>query len=160
MNCIVGIIIIALSSAGIVCSGTRPTQVFDSFGDICCDAEKARLDNFAIALQNEPEATGYIIFYGGTHQKYPWCSSKREVLPHRGESQARAARLKPYLVNSRAMDARRIIVIDGGYREAWTAELWIVPKGMQAPTPTPTVQPKDVRYRRGRVKKSHYVCEV
>ena len=160
MAYIIGMLILASSFSRIASSGTRPTQIFDSFGDICCDAEKARLDNFAVALQNEPQGTGYIIFYGGTRYKYPWCSSKREVLPRRGESQARATRLKPYLVNSCAMDPQRIIVINGGYRETLTAELWIVPKGAQAPTPTPTVQPKDVRFRRGAIRKRAYECEV
>jgi len=27
-------------------------QIFDTFGAVCCDDEKARLDNFAIALDH------------------------------------------------------------------------------------------------------------
>jgi hypothetical protein len=38
---------------------------FDEYGDICPGDEKARLDNFAIQLQNNPELQAYIIFYGG-----------------------------------------------------------------------------------------------
>jgi len=136
------------------------TQIFDTFGDVCCDDEKARLDNFAIALDHQLDSTGYIIFYGGRRYKYPWCSSHRELLAQRGQSQARAARLKPYLVGTRLIDSKRIVVIDGGYRENWAAELWIVPKGGNPPTPTPTLKPGDIRYRKGRVRKSHYVCDV
>lgn len=153
-------IIISLTFCALVCAETGPVEIFDTFGDVCCNDEKARLDNFAIALAQEPESTGYIIFYGGTRHKYPFCSSRRLMLPRRGESQARAARLKPYLVNSRGIDPRRIVVIDGGYRETWAADLWIVPKGGSPPTPTPTVQPQDIRYRKGRIQKRYYECEV
>jgi hypothetical protein len=135
-----------------------PTQIFDSFGDICCNDEKAHLDNFAVAILAQPDSQGYIIFYGGRRQSYPYCHSRQRLQRH-GDAQARAARLKPYLVNLRGLDPARVIVIDGGYREAWTAELWIVPKGATPPTPSPTVQPKDIRYRRG-VRKRFHECEV
>jgi len=42
---------------------------FDEFGDINCEDEMARLDNFAIQLQNEPAAKGVMIFYGGRRFK-------------------------------------------------------------------------------------------
>ena len=137
-----------------------PIQKFDSFGDTCCNDEKARLDNFALTLQQQPEAIGYIIFYGGKTQNFPSCQSAHPRLPRHGDAQARAARLKPYLVNTRSIDASRVVVIDGGYRESWTAELWIVPKGTPPPTPSPTVKRRDIRYRKGRVKKSEYECQV
>src|SRR5712691_8379870 len=68
---------------------------FDAFGDIKCEDEYARLDNFAIQLQNEPTAKGLIIFYGGR--------SFRGKLPRRGDAAARAARLRPYLVKRRGI---------------------------------------------------------
>jgi len=127
--------------------------MFDHFGDICCEDEKARLDNFAVQLQNEPNATGYIIYYGGRLLKT--CGSTRTRLPLRGEAQARAARLKPYMANAwRGFDTKRVIVINGGYRESWEAELWIVPPGKQPPTLTPTVNASAIRFRRGRASRS------
>ena len=135
-------------------------RLFDKFGDTCCDDEKARLDNFTNELQNNPEFTGYIIFYGGRRHNYPYCHSSRLRLPRRGEAEARASRLKPYLVESRGVDAARIVVINGGYRERWEAELWIVPKGTNPPTPTPTVKPQEIRHRKGRARVSDYHCEV
>lgn len=135
-------------------------QLFDRFGDTCCDDEKARLDNFALALANQPGALGYIVFYGGRRQNYPYCWSARQRLQRRGEAQARAARIKPYLVYNRGIDSARVFVIDGGYRESWTAELWIVPLGASPPIPSPTVQPREIRFRRGRIKPHDYDCEV
>jgi hypothetical protein len=93
---------------------------FDEYGNIRFNDEKARLDNFAIQLQNEPGSEGYIIAYGT-------CT---------GEGQARADRAKNYLVNTRGVDAARIFTIDGGCRADLTVELWIRPTGATAPAAT------------------------
>ncbi len=125
---------------------------FDEYGDICDEDEMARLDNFATQLQRNPELQAYIIFYGG--RCYSSCGydypRHRPRRPLKGEAEARAARIKPYLVNTRGLDSESIFVISGGHRESWTAELWIVPKGEKPPPPTPTIQPQDVKYRKGR----------
>ena len=102
------------------CSFTvnQPTvsRKFDEYGDIRFNDEKARLDNYAIQLQNEPGATGYIVVYAARTGPA-------------GQAQARADRAKDYLVNTRGIDAARIITIDGGCREELTVELWITPQG-------------------------------
>jgi hypothetical protein len=66
--------------------------------------------------------------------------------------------VKPYLVDTRGVDAKRIVVINGGYREEWTAELWIVPKGATPPNPSPTLAAKDIRFRKGKIPKDAYEC--
>ncbi|HKZ02916.1 MAG TPA: hypothetical protein VJ180_11780, partial [Pyrinomonadaceae bacterium] len=96
----------------------KPVAVkFDEYGNIRFNDEKARLDNFAIQLQNQPSAQGYYIVYGS-------CA---------GEGQARADRAKDYLVNNRGIDASRIVIVDGGCRSELGVELWIVPSGADAP---------------------------
>jgi hypothetical protein len=111
------------------CSGTtascttqvRPPKAearkFDEYGNIRFNDEKARLDNYAIQLQNEPGSTGTIIAYGS-------CA---------GEAQARADRAKDYLVNTRGIEAGRITTVDGGCRADLTVQLWVVPTGADAP---------------------------
>ncbi|MER3429188.1 MAG: hypothetical protein C4334_14065, partial [Pyrinomonas sp.] len=105
---------------------------FDEYGNIAFNDEKARLDNFAIQLQNQPGAQGYIIAYGGRRGRA-------------GEALRRAERAKDYLVNTRGIEAGRIVTVDGGYRETLTVELWIVPQGAEPPTPTPTVDASEVQ---------------
>jgi hypothetical protein len=108
-----------------------------------------------------PEARGYIVFYGGRRHASPFCSSSRQRLPRHGEAQARAARLKPYMLRAwPTLEPERVIVVDGGYREAWEAELWIVPKGGSIPKPTPTLKIQNMRFRRGKVREGDYHCEV
>lgn len=138
-------------------AGEEPTKV-DEFASICCEDEKARLDYFSTELQNNPGAQGYIIFYGGRRYESCWYGGQRRGArrPRFGEAEKRAARIKPYLINQRGFDPQRITVVNGGYREAWMAELWIVPGGAKPPVPTPTLQRKDIRYRRGRVTKREF----
>lgn len=122
---------------------------FDEFPGIRFNDEKARLDNFAIELKNSPSAQGYIIVYGA--------SSGPVQL-----AQSRANRAREYLVNYRAVDARRIITVDGGCRAATDIELWIVPAGASPPTPDrslavpcgsgPAIPARGGGRRRGRVR--------
>jgi len=90
---------------------------FDEYGNIKFNDEKARLDNYATALQGEPGSAAVILAYGNCE----------------GAAQARADRAKNYLVNTRGIEAGRITTIDGGCRADLTIELWIVPSGATAP---------------------------
>jgi hypothetical protein len=105
--------------------GTPPVpdcRKFDEYADLRFNDEKARLDNAAIQLQQEPGSTLYYVIFGGCE----------------GEGGRRSERAKDYLVNTRGIDAARVIVVDGGCRESLTVELWICPQGAAAPTPTNT----------------------
>jgi hypothetical protein len=104
---------------------------FDEYSNIPFEDEKARLENLAIHLQQNPERRGYIIVYAGRRA-------------HAGEAKARAARAKNYLVNELSIKAERIITIDGGHREKLEVELYALPHGVPAPT-SPTVDPSEVQ---------------
>ena len=117
-----------VSATGMV-KETVKAQKYDEFGAINLESEWARLDNFAIGIQNDPTAEGYIIVYGGRKSK-------------KGYAAGRIKRMLTYLVRQRGMDAARIKTIDGGLREDPSGELWLVPQGAAAPVATPTVEPK------------------
>lgn len=95
---------------------------FDEFPDIARNDEKARLDNFVIELQNDPSATAYVIVYPGKTGK-------------RGEVQEHSGRIVEYLVNSRGLDARRIVTLVGPKRDQLHVELWLTPQGATPPNP-------------------------
>jgi len=120
----------------------HPSKQFD----VCCscsfDDQKARLDNLAVELQNDPTATTYVIAYGGRTRRI-------------GQADLLGTRARDYLVAQRGIDQSRITVMNGGFREEDCVELWIIPSGATPPQPTPTVQAGDVRpaaapRRRGR----------
>lgn len=123
---------------------SRTSRKFDDFGHINCEDELARLDAFYVELQKNPYLKGYIIMYGGRHGR-------------RNEAKARAARMKFYIVRVRGFDVRRIVTMDGGYREELSGELWLVSPNEEAPLPTPTVKAKEVRLK-GRVRVRGYNC--
>ena len=129
-----------------------PISKFDEFGDIKCEDEMARLDNFALTLQNGSANKGLIIFYGGR--------LFRGRLPRRGEAAARAARMKPYLVQRRGISTDQVIVIDGGYAEEWHAELWVVPPGATMPDPRPTIPAEKIKFRKGKPNPRDYQCRI
>jgi hypothetical protein len=92
---------------------------FDEYSDLKFNDEKARLDNFAIQLQQQPGSQGYYVIFGS-------CEAEKEQ---------HSQRVVNYLVNKRDIDRNRITIIDAGCRETLTAELWICPTGAGAPTP-------------------------
>lgn len=145
---------IAILSPSLLVRGSNPTSVrkVDEFGDIQCEDEMARLDNVAIQLQNEPESKAVLVFFGGT--------TFRGKLPRRGDAAARAARLKPYLVERRGIPFNRVMVFDGGYAKEWHVEVWIVPLDMWFPAPQPTLPEGGVKFREGRVNPRDYRCGV
>jgi hypothetical protein len=148
------ILVLLLSPMAFV-RGSNQTGMFDrfdEFGDIRCEDEYARLDNFAIQLMQEPKSKGVIIFYGG--KKF------RGRLPKRGEAEARAARLKPYLVERRGIPAERIVVINGGYANEWSAQLWIVPPGLSMPAGDSASVIKKAHFRKGKPNLRDFRCRV
>jgi len=108
----------ASSSTAVKTPDQKVCKKFDDYGNIKFNDEKARLDNFAVALQGAPGSSGYILGYGS----------------YDGEGLARANRAKDYLVNTRGIDAGRITVIDGGCR----AELWVELDVCESGAPAPT----------------------
>lgn len=125
-------------------SATSPEKLvsvplkIDEMGNVPKGDMKARLDNYAVSLAGTPEMQAYIIFYGG--RLYDGRPGRR------GEADRLAARLRDYLVKTRAIAPERIELINGGFREEWTAELWLTPRGAQAPSPTPTIQPGEIKF--------------
>lgn len=104
--------------------------------DTCCscssDDLKARLDNLAVELQNDPTTSTYVFAYGGRTSQA-------------GQADRLLSRARDYVVTQRGIDASRIILVNGGLREEDCVEMWIVPRGATPPQPSPTVQPGDVR---------------
>jgi PKD domain len=107
----------ASCSTSVMITAKPEPNKFDEYGDIKFNDEKARLDNYAVQLQSNTGAQGYIIGYGTCE----------------GEGQARADRAKNYLVNTRGIEAGRITATDGGCRADLTVQLWIVPTGASNP---------------------------
>lgn len=108
--------------------------------DALCETEMAHLDSYALQVQNTPEYRAYIIVYGG---KYG--TARHEV-------SQRKMRIRRYLVKNRGLEPERVRVVGGGFREKITVELWLVARGAKLPAPTPTVLPKNVKYKKTKLQ--------
>lgn len=123
--------------------GSSPRKT-DEFGDVPCNEELARLDQFASELLNDPDAFGVLYVYGGKRGR------KRAA-------KARVARMSYYLEDTKDIDQTRFIAVEAGYRKNFSTEIWIWHPGNSAPTPTPTLSRKKVRFR-GKEKVRRYNC--
>ena len=112
---------------------------YDECNNCTFDDQKARLDNLAVELQNDPSTRGYILAYGGRMSPI-------------GQVEKLMSRAREYLVAQRGIDGSRLVVVNGGFREEDSVELWIVPSGAAAPQPTPTVQAGEVKPGKARRK--------
>jgi hypothetical protein len=116
---------VSVEGYNLSCTATCTTQIprqplkcrqVDYYPPIRYNDEKARLDNYAISLQNEPNAKGTIIVFGGPKS-------------NNADKQKRIKRAYDYLVNVRGISPDRLVTKDGGQRDQPTTELWIVPLG-------------------------------
>ena len=82
-------------------------------------------------LQSDPSTSAYIIAYGGRTSPL-------------GQVEVLMTRARDYLVSQRGIDASRIVVMNGGFREDDSVELWMVPSGAKPPLATPTVKASDL----------------
>jgi hypothetical protein len=104
---------------------------FDEYGDLSTDDAAAHLDLFADKLFKQSKLKGQIIGYS-----YPGIQ--------RGGYLRRIYGVGKYLTYARGIDADRVTVVDGGYREKLSIELWLIPDGANPPIPDSKLGPPSV----------------
>jgi len=110
---------------------------FDKYGRLSVNEENKRLGYFALQLQSDPNQMGFIVAYGARRNRV-------------GEAQAWAARAKNYLVDSLKIQNERVAIMNGGYREELSIDLFVGPIGHGAPGAYPTVCPSEVQMIKSR----------
>ncbi len=111
----------ALAEATAPVTALPLARKFDEFPSVNFDDDKARLDNLAIELQNDPTARGFIIVY-------PAARGRADQASRLG------SRARDYLTRTRGIDASRLTITSGAPRDRATYELYIVPVGAQPPS--------------------------
>lgn len=96
----------------------------DIFESQSFDDDKARFDNCTLDLQSSPDSQIYIILYQGTDKL-----SKTNTAAKLGK------RTLDYLVKTRGIDPRRIVITNWGTRPRTMYEIYIIPPGAQPPVP-------------------------
>jgi hypothetical protein len=95
--------------------------------------EKIReiLDGFAQHLKANPSLRALLISYGGKQSCH-------------NEALLRARLATRYLLKVHKLPLSRATILDGGYRENGVVELWVGSPGAIPPTPTRTINRKEV----------------
>lgn len=115
-----------------VSSHDQVSTIFESYDTSMSSTQvKDRLDALGLYMKEAPSFLAYIISYGG-----------RRSCP--GEALMRAQFAKDYLSKLKGINPQRIRILDGGFQDQWTVELWTGAKGAFAPTPMPTVDRRKV----------------
>lgn len=111
-------------------SGSRlVARKFDEYTTVSLTEERYRLARFAEQVQREAGTRAYVIGYNG------------RLAPHNGYKSEGARYILAYNLN---LGERRVVSINGGFREEPTTELYIVPRGARSPVPRPTVRVDEV----------------
>ncbi|MBC8030623.1 MAG: hypothetical protein H7Z16_10970 [Pyrinomonadaceae bacterium] len=109
-----------------------PLRFDDEYQVASLQAEQVHLDKIAHSLNERgSDSILYLVAYAGRSA----CIS---------ESQWRVARAKKYLIEEKRIHEDRIVAVDGGFRESFAIELFVLPENGCGPLPTPTVRAADV----------------
>jgi len=107
--------------------GTSGASKLDEFEDAGADDAESRLDRFAKELDDHSDLRGLIV--GHRNSDSPRGSFLREIYGYRA-----------YLTDSRGITSDRVTVVEGGFKDKWTTELWLFPKTEPAPATDSTRQ--------------------
>lgn len=103
------------------------------------ESRRKTLQSYAEYLRDGPRYDAWIRSYAGR-------------LACIGEAKRRAEEARAFLLRE-GITEDRIKVIDAGYLNNWSVDLWLVVRGRPGPPPSPTLKRKDVR-----VIKDHSKC--
>jgi hypothetical protein len=130
----------------------KEAQKFDEFGRIQCGEFMARMDTIYQAFRDAADSKIYIIYYEDNGMQYTVWNKKlkkneiKRRAPIRGSALNLAKAIPFYLIKMRKLSPKDFVFIDGGFRESFANEIWIVPNGAEKPQPTPTVAAESVRF--------------
>ncbi|HEX2640652.1 MAG TPA: hypothetical protein VHL50_08780 [Pyrinomonadaceae bacterium] len=129
---------------------SRAEQI-DAFGNIPCDEYLARAERMMTEQANNPDAQIYVFVYEGKEKRAAYKNGKfagsTYVLPSPGLAKARIESMRK-LLKSYKRPLENYVFVNGGFREEFTVEIWLVPAGAEPPKAAPSLE--KMNYRKGR----------
>lgn len=109
--------------------------MIDQYSGVSIDEERKHLDRMAQQLKSgSSESIGYIVSYAG----------RRACI---NESEWRAKRARQYLIERHSIPASRVVIVEAGFKENWSVELYVQPRLDCGPLPNPTLINTNARVR-------------
>jgi hypothetical protein len=106
--------------------GVTTYRPYYKFSYETSDDVQDRLGEFGVRLLKGPEFRGYVMVYGTPGQK-------KDTVPDL------VSRVRSYLVNELGVKSNALDVVEGGYREEPTVELFLIPRDWPRVIPTPSL---------------------
>lgn len=141
-----------------VSAQTDKATKIDEFGYLDCDNLMMRVYHAFLESKKVENSKIYVIYYEGKHldlnsSVYDKKAGKYErkfLNPRRGDALRRANDIRDYLTNYSDFSDESLVFADGGYRNEFSLEIWILPKGAELPKSTPTLREREVKFRKGK----------
>jgi hypothetical protein len=139
-----------------VFSQTKEARKVVEFGSLPCGYFNPLMMTAYEDYKKSTDSKLYVVFYEAkneevfTTNKKTNAEEKKIIKPRRGNALNRAKEIPLFLETAYQVPAEKVVLIDGGFRENLEIEIWIVPKNAEPPKPSPTVNPKDVKFDKGK----------
>lgn len=111
--------------AMVVAEFGNTARLMDEFGRVTNEDIQSRLDYLMATLSEHPKVQGFAFVYGGRNA--------------RGKDIEARKRLFANHFRFRGFDGGRITLVNAGYREDISTEVWLVPPGVAVPETKPSV---------------------
>lgn len=133
-------------------------------GDVQCSYFINIVPVALVEQKKLPDSKIYLIYYEGKHISYTWNKKLRKsepifLNPRRGDALNRAKEVSLFLKEYNFPQSN-LIMVNGGFRELFTLEFWIVPNNVEPPELTPTVNEKDLKFRKGKPFKTRECARI
>lgn len=106
-------------------------------------------------IENKLQNKIYIIYYEGQREFFDidYKTKKRITVienPKFGNALNRAKEIPLFLKMVYKVPDNKFVLINGGFRERFSMEIWNVPDGAEIPKATPTLTRKDIKFAKGK----------
>ena len=120
-----------------------------------CSYFNALVDSMYEDYKRVPDSRLYVIYYEQKGYLVYTNNSPRKkktvwVNPRKGDALSKAKEIEIYLKSIHNLPDNQINYIDGGFRERFTLEVYLLLNGAVPPKPTPTISEKDIVFRKGK----------
>lgn len=133
--------------------GQSPTLIDELTSTTSCEDMLVRVDMASNLLKASPDARLFLVYYEGKHTAVHFDKNGKRltkvVNPRRLQGWSRVKEMHIRLTKSHRIPSSRVLIVNGGYRENFVVEFW---QGTDKPVLTPTLERKDINFRRGKSK--------
>lgn len=146
-------------------SQNSEAKLIQSFGFLQCSYF---INYVALNELRIPDSKIYVIYYEGKYTVYNPSKWNKEteryevpapINPRRGDGLNRAKEVEIFLTENN-FSKNSVSLINGGYRDGLTLEIWLAPDKSLPPKPSQTISEKEITFRQGKAAKPRNCSKI